>query len=63
MLKSFGYKLPGYFIEYGPVLALNEEEARRLIRQKLNTKRLPWGLQVWDLDTRPLVKWRVAEAS
>jgi len=63
MLKSYGYKLPGYFMEYGPVHARNEDEARNLIRQRLNTKRLPWGLQVWDLEERPLAKWRVAQAS
>lgn len=63
MLKSFGYKLPGYFMEYGPILALNEEEARKLIRERLGAKRLPWGLQIWDLELRPLKKWKVAEAS
>ena len=63
MLKSFGYKLPGYFMEYGPVYALSEDEARILIRQRLNAKRLPWGLQVWDLAQRPMTKWRVAQAS
>ena len=63
MLKSFGYKLPGYFMEYGPVYAQSEDEARVLIRQRLNAKRLPWGLQVWDLARRPLAKWRVAQAS
>ena len=50
-------------MEYGPVLALDEDDARRAIRQKLNTKRLPWGLQIWDLEAKPLAKWKVAEAS
>ncbi|HWQ09222.1 MAG TPA: hypothetical protein VN436_08950 [Holophaga sp.] len=63
MVKSFGYKLPGYFMEYGPVYAQSEEEARTMIRRRLNVKRLPWGLQVWDLDQRPLAKWRVDRAS
>ena len=62
-LKSFGYKQMGYFMEYGPVHAKDLEEARTLIRERLNTRRLPWGLQVWDLAERPLAKWRVAEAS
>jgi hypothetical protein len=62
-MHAFGYRLPGYFMEYGPVHAADEEEARSLIRQRLGIKRLPWGLQVWDLAERPLVKWRVAEAS
>jgi hypothetical protein len=63
MLKSFGYKIPGYFMEYGPVPARDEDEAKGLIRQRMGVKRLPWGLQVWDLAERPLAKWRVAEAS
>lgn len=63
MTKSFGYKLPGYFMEYGPVYARSEEEARAMIRRRLNVKRLPWGLQVWDLDQRPLARWRVDRAS
>ncbi len=63
MLKSFGYKLPGYFMEYGPVYAQDAEAAKALIRQRLNVKRLPWGLQVWDLEQRPLARWRVAQAS
>jgi|GEM_PF-352448 len=62
-LKSFGYKNSGYFMEYGPVYARDLEEARSLIRTRLNARRLPWGLQVWDLADRPLAKWRVAAAS
>ncbi len=62
-LKSYGYKLSGFFMEYGPVYARDLDEARTLIRQRLNARRLPWGLQVWDLADRPLAKWRVAEAS
>ena len=50
-------------MEYGPVHARDEEEARTIIRRRLNAKRLPWGLQVWDLANRPLAKWRVAQAS
>jgi hypothetical protein len=63
MIKSFGYKLPGYFMEYGPIPATDETEARELVRKRLGVKRLPWGLQVWDLAQRPLARWRVAEAS
>jgi len=62
-LKSFGYKQMGYFMEYGPIYARDLDEARGLIRQRLNARRLPWGLQIWDLAKRPLAKWRVAEAS
>ena len=62
-LKSFGYKNFGYFMEYGPVFAKDLTEARTLIRARLNTRRLPSTLQIWDLADRPLAKWRVAEAS
>jgi hypothetical protein len=62
-MRAYGYKLPGYFMEYGPVYAASEESARTLIRQRLGAKRLPWGLQIWDLERRPLAKWKVAEAS
>jgi len=63
MVKSYGYKLPGYFMEYGPIEARSEAEAKGIIRQKLGVTRLPWGLQVWDLAARPLTRWRVSPAS
>ncbi len=63
MSKSFGYKLPGYFMEYGPIAAESEDKAKAEIRRRLGVKRLPWGLQVWDLGVRPLVRWRVDQAS
>jgi hypothetical protein len=63
MSKSFGYKLPGYFMEYGPVQAESEDGARAEIRRRLGVKRLPWGLQVWDLTRRPLARWKVDQAS
>jgi len=63
MSKSFGYKLPGYFMEYGPVVAISEDAARAQIRQRLGVGRLPWGVQIWDLSERPLARWRVAQAS
>jgi hypothetical protein len=63
MSKSFEYKLPGYFMEYGPVDAGSVEEAKAKIRQKPGMDRLPWGFQVWDLSERPLARWRVAQAS
>ena len=50
MSKSFGYKLPGYFMEYGPIEAGNLDEAKAVIRQRLGVNRLPWGLQIWDLS-------------
>ena len=63
MSKSFGYKLPGFFMEYGPVLAESEEEARAQIRRRLGVNRLPWGLRVWDLAARPLAQWKIDQAS
>jgi hypothetical protein len=62
MSKSFGYKLPGYFMEYGPIIATSEDGAKAEIRRKLGVNRLPSGVQVWDLSTRPLASWRPASA-
>jgi hypothetical protein len=63
MSKSYGYKLPGYFMEYGPIEATSETEVKAKIRQRLGVNRLPWGLQVWDVSTRPIARWRVSQAS
>ncbi len=62
-MRTFGYKLPGYFMEYGPISAPNEDGARAAIRQRLGVRKLPGGIHVWDLADRPLAKWKVAEAS
>ena len=62
-LRSFGYKFSGYFMEYGPLEAENLDAAKAQIRQRLGVTRLPLGLQVWDLDERPLTRWRVAAAN
>jgi hypothetical protein len=61
--RSYGYKLSGYFMEYGPIEAGTMDEAKAKIRQKLGVTRLPWGLQVWDLSERALARWRVDIAS
>ena len=63
MSKSFGYKLPGYFMEHGPVEATCEANARSVIRRRLGLNRLPWGIQIWDLSVRPLTRWQVDRAS
>jgi len=63
MSRSFGYKLPGYFMEYGPIEACSEAAAKGVIRQRLGVSRLPSGLLVWDLAERPLARWRVAQVS
>jgi hypothetical protein len=60
---QFGYKFAGYFMEYGPVEAQDLEEARLLIRKRLNVARLPKGMQLWDLSERSLTRWKVAQAS
>ncbi len=62
-MRTFGYKFPGYFMEYGPVAARSLDDARAAIRRKLGVARLPPGLQVWDLAERPLARWRIADAS
>lgn len=62
MIRAFGYKLPGYFMEYGPIHAENETAAKAAIRHRLGVKRLPWGLSIWDLSTRPLNRWQVRDA-
>lgn len=61
--RSFGYKFSGYFMEYGPLQAEHLDAAKAMIRQRLGVKRLPQGLQVWDLADRPLTRWRVDAAS
>jgi len=62
-LHAFGYKLSGYFMEYGPVEAESLDAAKALIRRRLGVNRLPLGIQIWDLDQRPLTRWRVDAAS
>lgn len=57
--RAFGYKFSGYFMEYGPLEAEHLEAAKALLRQRLGVRRLPLGLQVWDLAERPLARWRV----
>ncbi|HJW08962.1 MAG TPA: hypothetical protein VJ483_04960 [Holophagaceae bacterium] len=56
-MRAFGYKFSGYFMEYGPVEASSEEQARAAIRRRLGVSRLPRGLQIWDLMERPLTRW------
>jgi hypothetical protein len=62
-LRSFGYKLTGYFMEYGPIEADSLDAAKAQIRRRLSVSRLPLGLQIWDLAERPLTRWRVDAAS
>jgi len=59
-MRTFGYKLPGYFMEYGPVAADSLEAARAEVRRRLRANRLPKGVQIWDLSDRPLKRWVVA---
>jgi len=62
-LRSFGYKLSGYFMEYGPIEADSLDAAKVQVRQRLGVTRLPHGVQIWDLSERPLARWRVDIAS
>ena len=61
--RSFGYKFSGYFMEYGPVAAEDLDAAKAQIRRSLGMSRLPLGFQIWDLEERPLTRWRVDAAS
>ena len=62
-LRSFGYKLSGYFMEYGPIEADSLDAAKAQVRRRLGVGRLPHGIQIWDLSERPLARWRVDVAS
>lgn len=46
--RLFHYRLPGSFHAYGPVRAMNAEDARRKIRAAWGLKRLPAGTEVWE---------------
>jgi len=59
-MRSYGFKLPDFFMEYGPITAQSVEAAKSAIRQRLGLKRLPPGFMVWDLSERPLSRWRVS---
>jgi hypothetical protein len=61
--QQFGYKLSGFFMEYGPIEADSLETAKAQIRQRLGVKRLPLGIHIWDLAERPLARWRIDAAS
>jgi hypothetical protein len=60
---TYGYKLSGFFLEYGPIEAENLAAAKAQIRQRLGVNRLPVGVRIWDLAERPLTRWRVNTAS
>ena len=60
-MRSFGFKLPDFFMEYGPIAAQSIEAAKGIIRKKLGIRRLPPGFLVWDLSKRPLTRWRVSQ--
>ena len=57
-MHSYGFKLADFFLECGPIMAQNIDEAKTIIRQKLGLNRLPRGIKVWDLAERPIVRWR-----
>jgi hypothetical protein len=56
---TYGYKLSGFFLEYGPIKADSLAAAKVQIRQRLGVNRLPVGVRIWDLAERPLTRWRV----
>jgi hypothetical protein len=57
--RTFGYKLGGFFLEYGPIEADSLAAAKAQIRKRLGVSRLPAGVRIWDLAERPLTRWRV----
>jgi len=57
-MHSYGFKLPDFFLEYGPIMAKNIDEAKAIIREKLGLRRLPSGIKVWDVTQRPIARWR-----
>ena len=59
-MRSYGFKLPDFFMEYGPITAQSVDAAKAIIRKKLGVNRLPPGFRIWDLSERPLVRWRVS---
>ena len=61
--RQFGYKLSGFFLEYGPIQAEGLDGAKAEVRRRLGVSRLPQGCEIWDLAERPITRWRVDIAS
>jgi hypothetical protein len=61
-VHSYGFKLPDFFMEYGPITAQSIDAAREAVRKQLGLSRLPPGFKIWDLAERPLARWRVSAA-
>jgi len=59
-MHSYGFKLPDYFMEYGPITAQSLDAAKAIVRKKLGLRRLPPGFRIWNLAERPLTRWRVS---
>jgi len=57
-MHSYGFKLPDFFLEYGPIVADSIDEAKAIIREKLGLNRLPKGIKVWDVTERPIARWK-----
>ena len=62
-MRYYGYKFAGYFMEYGPVEASDPEQARNEVRRRLGVKRLPAGMEIWDLHDKPISRWKISQAS
>jgi len=60
-MTQWAWQEPGFFKHYGPVTAPSLDAAKAEIRKRLGVKRLPHGIQVWDLSERPMDRWRVVE--
>jgi len=59
-MRFYGFKLPDFFKEYGPISARSIEAAKAIVREKLGLKRLPQGFSIWELSERPLDRWRIS---
>ena len=60
-MRHFAYKFADYFMNYGPLLAEDLDDAKAKVRQRLGVRRLPKGLKVWDVAEKPFERWVVQE--
>ena len=58
-MSIWAFKLPDYFKHYGPFHADNLDAAKAEVRRRLGLPRLPRGVEVWNLQDRPMDRWRV----
>jgi hypothetical protein len=59
-MRSFGYKFPDFFLEYGPITAKNIDAAKAVVRKIFGVRRLPPGFSIWDISERPFGHWHIS---